>query len=53
MVALKRESKATHTERLVIRVSKELSEKFKQAAKENEMSKSAYVRMILRNGMQK
>lgn len=50
---MKNESKAIHTERLVIRVSKELSEKIKRAAKENEMSKSAYVRMILRNEVQK
>ena len=45
---MKKQSNSTHTERLNIRVSKSFLQEIKQKAKENEMSVSAYVRMILK-----
>lgn len=44
---MKEQSNSTYTERLVIRISKSLLQQIKQKAKENELSVSAYVRMIL------
>ena len=37
-----------HTERLTLRISKELLEKVKAKAKDNEMSVAAYIRMLLK-----
>lgn len=45
---MKKQSNSTHTERLVIRVSKRLKQQINDKAKENEMSVSAYVRMMLK-----
>lgn len=45
---MKEQSNSIHTERLTIRISKSLLQQIKQKAKENELSVSAYVRMILK-----
>lgn len=45
---MKKQSNSIHTERLTIRVSKSFLQEIKQRAKNNEMSVSAYVRMILK-----
>ena len=45
---MKKQSNSIHTERLTIRISKNLLQQLKQKAKDNEMSVSAYVRMILK-----
>lgn len=44
---------SNHTERLTIRISKELLERVKDMARENEMSVAAYVRMILKKEIKK
>lgn len=46
---MKKQSNSIHTERLAIRISKSLLQQLKQKAKDNEMSVSAYVRMIIKN----
>ena len=50
---MKKRLKATYTERLTIRISKELLEKVKNKAVEHEMSESAWVRMILKKEIKK
>ena len=45
--------KSNLTERLTLRISKELLEKVKNKAVENEMSESAWVRMVLKKEIKK
>lgn len=45
---MKKQSRITHTERLVIRMSKDQMNELRAKAKEYEMSVSAYVRMVLK-----
>lgn len=50
---MKERLKPIHTERLQLRISKELLEKVKAKARENEMSIAAYVRSVLKNELKK
>ena len=45
---LKEQSNSTHTERLTLRISRDLFDRVKAKAKEHELSVSAFVRMILK-----
>lgn len=49
---MKKQSNSTHTERTAIRMSKSLLQQIKQQAKDNEMSVSAYVRMVLKKNQE-
>ena len=50
---MKERLKSIHTERLQLRISKELLEKVKAKALDNEMSVAAYVRLALKNEIKK
>lgn len=43
-----KQSRITHTERLVIRLTKDQMDEIRKKAKEHELSVSAYVRMVLK-----
>ncbi|MBO5319482.1 MAG: ribbon-helix-helix protein, CopG family [Ruminococcus sp.] len=45
---MKKQSNSTRSERLVIRISKELLDRVKEKAKENGLSVSSFVRMLLK-----
>ena len=44
---MKKQSNSTHSERMVIRISKDLLDRVKEKAKENELSVAAFVKLCL------